>query len=81
MTTVNELSEGTVADVKKELPALTDEQLRELHDLEEGKDDPRSTLLDAIHVEMDQRKSEAPGEPLDDRAARFATMTANPEDL
>lgn len=56
MTTVKELSEGTVADAKKELPDLTDAQLRELHDLEEGKDDPRSTLLDAIHVEIDSRK-------------------------
>ena len=64
MADVNKLSEGTVADAKAALGDLSDAELRELHDAEEGKDDPRSTLLDAIHVEQDKRKASEDERPL-----------------
>lgn len=78
MADVKKLSEGTVADATKELGNLSDADLQALHDAEHGKDDPRSTLLNAIHVEQDRRKAEGndDGEKAG-REARLATMDAS----
>lgn len=57
MTDVTKLREGTVPDIEKKLAGLSDADLKALHDAEDGTDNPRSTLLDAIHVEQDKRKA------------------------
>lgn len=59
MADVRKISEGTVADAEKQLAELSDAELAELHKIEEGGDNPRTTLLDAIHREQDSRKTAA----------------------
>lgn len=63
--TTEEIAKGTVAEISERLPILAGWELAELHDLEEAKDNPRVTLLDAIHREQDDRKEAAGGVPLD----------------
>tara|TARA_Y100001951_G_scaffold103324_1_gene111893 strand:+ start:708 stop:1043 length:336 start_codon:yes stop_codon:yes gene_type:complete len=55
--TMQELANGTVAEVSKKLPGLAAFELEELHDIEHAKANPRTTLLDAIHREQDDRKA------------------------
>ncbi|GEM_PF-2078042 len=72
MADISKLAEGTVKDISAKLSDLSDAQLSQLHDLEHGKDNPRTTLLDAIHREQDHRKGEAPEEPQRDAAEQAA---------
>lgn len=71
MADLNEIAGGTVADAEKQLSSLSDQELRDLRDIEKaGKD--RSTLIEAIDAELDGR-----GDKLTGREARMATMTSD----
>ena len=69
MADIKELSEGTVADAEKSLGDLSDSDLQQLHDMEHAKDNPRTTLLTAIHREQDHRKAD--DEPKPDETAEY----------
>lgn len=81
MAEVKKLAEGTVPEAEKKLGKLSDAELTELHDIEHGADNPRTTLLDAIHREQDKRKGEAApkkGEVDADEALRARNATMEP---
>lgn len=52
-----DLLKKTVKVLETELPGLTDEEILLLDELEKKSDTPRSTLIDAIALEIDYRGS------------------------
>ena len=52
LSPIQKLQLGTVKEIKEAIPHLNEEKLKELHDLEERSEEPRSGALSAIATEL-----------------------------